>query len=560
MKGRIERLDDTTLEITELPVKVWTQNYKQFIESMMISTGKTEPDIKDFKEDHTDATVSFTITATKEKIDSFEKAKDGLYGKFKLTGKIHTTNMNLFDEKGRIIKYQTPEDIMTSFFGARLDFYGQRKDHLLTIMRRDLQILSNKARFVEEVCKGDLIINNRKRKEILHELEERGYELFDTKKDKDKDKESSSSSESEESLEESASDAELARGYEYLLGMKIWNLTFEKVEQLRQQLRDKEAAVIELEATPPSKIWENDLDAIEEALNERDEEFEMNAEDERKAQKKNTARRVKKAAKTKEEAKKKKKKKDEWDSDLEDDEDSLDGRNLSLESEDEDDFVVKKAPKKAAVKKAKPAARKIPETVSSKDVTSESSSNSKLSDRSDVEVLSDDVAQRLTMSPTKKKPPQPKPSLLASIDDFLSETSSPSKRKIGVCLSPLTPTKESTDESSDALVESPEKKVVPKKGEPKKKPAKRAKPAAKPAAKPKAKAGRKKKEVVNIESSDEEDFIAESGDDKSVEEEVVAAAPSRARSTRTRQTKTKYTVDLEDSDDLVESDEESDFE
>jgi len=304
VRGKIEVVDDSTILISELPVKTWTQNYKVFLESLLISNGKSESDIKDFKEDHTDTTVSFTITASKEKIDSFAHVKDGLYGKFKLLGKLHTTNMHMFDELGRIIKYHNPLEIMTSFYSTRLDFYGQRKDLLLLVLRRDLKILSNKARFVEEVCKDDLIINNRKRKEILYELQDRGYDLFDGKKEKGDE-----SSESDDFLEDNATDGELARGYEYLLGLKIWNLTFEKVEKLRQQVKDKEVTVIELEATPLSKLWENDLDTIEDILDERDEEIELCAEEERKAQKKNSASRSKKLQKNKKNAQKKKKEK-----------------------------------------------------------------------------------------------------------------------------------------------------------------------------------------------------------------------------------------------------------
>lgn len=88
VSGRIERLDDTTLLITELPIKKWTQDYKEFLEGMLNGDDKkkTPPEIKDFLENHTDTTVSFKIIAEKEKIDSFEKVKNGLYGKFKLLG------------------------------------------------------------------------------------------------------------------------------------------------------------------------------------------------------------------------------------------------------------------------------------------------------------------------------------------------------------------------------------------------------------------------------------------------------------------------------------------
>jgi DNA topoisomerase-2 len=80
--------------------------------------------------------------------------------------------------------------------------------------------LDNKARFVVEVCSGELVVSNRKRSELLAELFERGYEL--SSKDEDETSEFESNEEDEEAdmLDEDTQDAELAKGYEYLLGMK----------------------------------------------------------------------------------------------------------------------------------------------------------------------------------------------------------------------------------------------------------------------------------------------------------------------------------------------------
>lgn len=298
VSGKIERLDDETLLITELPIKTWTQDYKQFLEKMMTggseqkktdgkknSKADVEPEIKDFKENHTDTTVSFTITASKDLLDQYEKEKGGLLNKFKLLGKISTSNMNVFDEQNRIIKFDSAEKILEYFYTVRLEFYVQRKDYLLTNMRREQRILTNKARFIEEVCAGDLIVSNRKRKDILADLKDRQYELFPKAAKSSQDM--SEEEEGEEDIDDDqSSDKYLANGYEYLLGMKIWSLTYEKALKLRQELEEKSKAVTELEATPPSKLWEADLDKIEEALNERDQYYKEAAEEELRSQNK----------------------------------------------------------------------------------------------------------------------------------------------------------------------------------------------------------------------------------------------------------------------------------
>ena len=337
--GKIERTNDTTLVISELPIRKWTQDYKVFLEEMIAGNGKKAPEIKDFKENHTDTTVSFTITADKEQIDEYEKDKKGLPGKFKLVGTISTSNMVLFNTEARLVKYDTPEDIFATFYDLRLDYYDRRKNLMVANLRMDQRKLANKARFVEEVCEGNFIVSNRKRTQILRELNEKGYETFN--KDGKAIDGAESPDEEEEAVDETSSDADLAKGYEYLLGMKIWSLSFEKAEELRAQLEEKTTTLTALEATSPSEIWLNDLDAIEVAMDEREAAMDEAVLDEKRAQKKNAKHQQAKKKTQKKSQNKKGKKKDAWDSEMEDDTDDA-GDQFD---EDSDIEVIAVAPK-----------------------------------------------------------------------------------------------------------------------------------------------------------------------------------------------------------------------
>ena len=75
--------------------------------------------------------------------------------------------------------------------------------------------------------------------------------------------------------------------------MKIWSLTFEKAEELRRQKADKSDEVDKLKGISPKTIWNNDLDAIEELLDERDKMMGLEA----KKDKKNKALAVRKRTK-----------------------------------------------------------------------------------------------------------------------------------------------------------------------------------------------------------------------------------------------------------------------
>ena len=63
----------------------------------------------------------------------------------------------------------------------------------------------------------------------------------------------------------------LERGYEYLLGMKIWSLTMERVTALKAQAAEKKAELEKLQAKTAHDIYSEDLDALEVALDEMDE-------------------------------------------------------------------------------------------------------------------------------------------------------------------------------------------------------------------------------------------------------------------------------------------------
>ena len=58
ISGEIAEISETKLEITELPIRTWTQNYKETVmEPMMNGSEKVPAQITDYKEYHTDKTV-----------------------------------------------------------------------------------------------------------------------------------------------------------------------------------------------------------------------------------------------------------------------------------------------------------------------------------------------------------------------------------------------------------------------------------------------------------------------------------------------------------------------
>lgn len=80
------QLDDSRLDVTELPVRKWTQDYKEMLELLVKPEDKNAaPTLIDYSQHHTDATVHFTLQLAPEKMQ--EALSAGLLQKFKLTSR-----------------------------------------------------------------------------------------------------------------------------------------------------------------------------------------------------------------------------------------------------------------------------------------------------------------------------------------------------------------------------------------------------------------------------------------------------------------------------------------
>lgn len=254
--GVIRESGEKEVEITELPIRTWTQDFKDKLEDI-IKAEKTPSFIKDYKDYNTHHKVHFVIQMDEKHMTA--ALSEGLEEKFKLSKSIATSNLVAFDPEGRITKYAGVEDILKEFYTVRLKYYERRKQYQLSEMQRELDRLSNQARFVQMIIDGDLVVSKKKKKALVAELKEKNFKPFPKVKDAVKAGEMEPVVEEEE--EEGAEDTEvLSNSYDYLLGMAIWSLTQERVEKLRRQIGDKEVEIDALIKMSKEDIWKNDLE------------------------------------------------------------------------------------------------------------------------------------------------------------------------------------------------------------------------------------------------------------------------------------------------------------
>ena len=230
------KIKGNKLIITELPIGEWTSDYKEFLEKMLqdVCSKKDKKDnpFKGYIDNNTDTKVYFELEFEDNFLEELDSIK--IEKMFHLNKRFSLGNMHLYNYNGTITRYETIYDIINEFYDVRLDLYQKRKDNKLENLEYYLKLISFKVKFILMIINKKLEINNKKKSEI----EEKLIELKFIK------------------IEDS---------YNYLLSMPIYNLTQEKIEELKKQEKEKQTEYDTLVKMKPHDLWLIDLDDFENA-------------------------------------------------------------------------------------------------------------------------------------------------------------------------------------------------------------------------------------------------------------------------------------------------------
>ncbi|CDJ51722.1 DNA topoisomerase II, putative [Eimeria brunetti] len=230
--GIIEKTGGDVVEISELPIKRWTQDYKEWLEEQLPTPDKKDPWMSDFRDSSSHEDIKFVVKLSAEKLEGADQ--DALVKLFRLKSSLSTQNYHLFNAEGKVQKYADELEIMKDFAAIRLTFYEKRKAYLIAVSEKEKSILHNRVRFITSVLSGELT--------------------------------------DKESVDEETPSACGCVGsdFDYLVGMPMWSLTAERVEELKRQLRNKEVELEGLRQTDIRTLWLKDLDALLDAVEKQD--------------------------------------------------------------------------------------------------------------------------------------------------------------------------------------------------------------------------------------------------------------------------------------------------
>ncbi|MDP2435556.1 MAG: DNA gyrase subunit A, partial [archaeon] len=267
--------EELTIRIWELPVKMWTSNFKKFLELCI-----EKNQISNYREYHTETKVHFTIQLAPEQFKAIDAA--GIEKFFKLHCRVLTTNMHLYSgEDNQITHFTSARQILDAYYDIRLVFYSRRKEYLVAQLTEEVQRLENKCRFIQMVIDGHLEIRNKPKSEIVLQLQKHKFKLISqsianrkTIREGNTDQilttyeaeADASGSEDEGGSSQQADISKLITGYDYLLSMKLWALSKESIQKLRNQAAERTQELRVLLQTSPQQMWLNDLKNLEEIL------------------------------------------------------------------------------------------------------------------------------------------------------------------------------------------------------------------------------------------------------------------------------------------------------
>jgi DNA topoisomerase-2 len=225
--------------INELPVGVWTHDYKEFLEEMCSTNDKDskKPVLKNYEDLYNHVDIRFDLYLEPDYYDDIKENPQEFEKRFKLTATWRTSNMVAFTTKMKINKYECVGNIIEEFYIERLIKYEERRNKEIASLKRDAQEADAKARFLKGVLNDTIDLRRKTDDEIVSIMKK--YDLPPMTN----------------MLEPDSVDS-----YEYLLRLRIDRVKASAIEDAEKAVMKAYEMLKILENTTSSAIWLRELD------------------------------------------------------------------------------------------------------------------------------------------------------------------------------------------------------------------------------------------------------------------------------------------------------------
>jgi len=220
IRGTYTIKNTSTVEVTEIPPSFTYEKYEQHLDNLV------EKGILSSYDDHSSDRVNYILKFPRTTLAEYQK-KDKLGDLLKMR-EGEGENLTTLDENGKLKVFERAEEIVKYFVDLRLGYYGKRKARLLAELTRQLEILSARARFIDAVINGRIVIANEKKPDLIKAIEKDGIQKQDG-------------------------------SYEFLLSMPIWSLTYERYIELQKKIDEATKEHAAVDKTSPDDFYRQDL-------------------------------------------------------------------------------------------------------------------------------------------------------------------------------------------------------------------------------------------------------------------------------------------------------------
>jgi DNA topoisomerase II len=218
------------LVITELPIGVWTQNFKEHLEHL-----QNDDYIRYYNSYCTDVDINFEVfwgdklrKLYNTSIEKFEK-------KLKITSVVSCKNMVAFNSKNQLQKYKSVEDMLEEYVHTRIGLYTERRAHIINELNRDADLLKTRVRFIEDFINDTIQIIKKRKVEIEEQLTNLDYPKIED-------------------------------SFDYLLRMPIYSLSMDKIDEFNSKISNLEKELEIITSKNEITLWNEDLDKVESGL------------------------------------------------------------------------------------------------------------------------------------------------------------------------------------------------------------------------------------------------------------------------------------------------------
>jgi DNA topoisomerase II len=257
----VAKFDDEkkTVTITELPVGVWTKDYKAFLDEIAsvekVKEGESvpkslaraytddgKPVLKGFDDLYTDEEVKFILYFDEDTYEDMKAHPEDFQTRFQLTNTWRTTNMVAFNAEMKITKFSTAGQILEAFYTPRLDAYEERRQQEMKRLEAEAIEADAKARFIRAVLEGSLELRRATDEQIVAAMKTHSLPALSA-----------------------PSTADKVEGYEYLLRLRMDRVKATAVDDAEAAVVAARAAAEQLRITTAGQLWLKDLEDFEAA-------------------------------------------------------------------------------------------------------------------------------------------------------------------------------------------------------------------------------------------------------------------------------------------------------